>query len=291
MKNLLCLIFVATFIFSCQKSKPLVEETPPDSVSFENERNAFFDNLKTPVEAAAILQSTGADFNASLINDFSKHTEYAKDQVKAAANLGVYLSDLNYSVAYQKSADTKELFTASLALSKAIGVDQNVLDFLLERYTKNIAQNDSAKHLIIALYDRSTANLKDTESERLVGIAMAAYQIENLHLALGLIRTYPKDMLPTDARTQILVPIFKMVLDQKMNVENIYGFLKSIADPEHPNYSYYATAFENLIKTYDKLNITEKIANNQGLELMKDEVVNELSEKVEAIRGKIVSAE
>jgi hypothetical protein len=290
MKNLLSLIFLATFIFSCQKSKPPVEETPAP-VSFENERKAFFDNLKSPSEAAAILQSTGADFNASLINDFSKYPEYAKDEVKAAANLGVYLSDLNYSVAYKQGANTKDLFTAALELSKVIGVEQKVLDFFLERYTKNIAQNDSVKHLILSLYERSTFNLKDTKSERLVGIAMAAYQIENLHLALGLIRTYPKDMLPKDARTQILVPIFKMVLDQRTNVENIYGFLKSIADPEHPNFSYYSTAFEDLINTYEKLNITEKITNNQGLELMKDEVANELSEKVEAIRSKVVSVQ
>ncbi|HPM29166.1 MAG TPA: hypothetical protein PLJ60_02420 [Chryseolinea sp.] len=290
MKNLFSLIFLATIIFSCQKSKPVVEDTVAP-VSLEDARSAFFNNLKAPAEAAAILQATGAEFNASLINDHSKYPQYAKDKVKAAANLGIYLSDLNYSVAYKESANTKELFTAALELSREIGVEQTVLDFLLDRYTKNIAQNDSVKNLVISLYLYSTENLKDTEQEKLVGIAMAAYQIENLHLALGLISTYPKDMLTTDARTQILVPVFRMVLDQKANVENIYGFLKSISDPAKPNFDYYATAFQDLISTYDKLNITEKLANNEGLELMKDEVALELSEKVEAIRAKVVSVE
>ena len=136
-------------------------------------------------------------------------------------------------------------------------------------------------------------DLNGTGREKFVGIAMAAYQIENLHLALGIIETYPKDMLPTDARTQILIPVYKMVLAQQKNVENINAFLKAIADPlapeEKPNYAYYATAFEELIGVYKRLDVNEKIANNQGLELTKDDVIQELRSKVEAIRDKIVT--
>jgi hypothetical protein len=196
-------------------------------------------------------------------------------------------------VAYKQSANTKELFTAAHELSKAIGIEQNILDFLMKRYSDNIAQNDSVKAVVDELFERSTASLQGTDREKLVGIAMAAYQIENLHLALGTIQSYPKDMLPSDTRTQILIPVFRMVLEQKKNVETIYGFLKSVTDPtkpdQNPNYPYYATAFEELIAVYNKLNVDEKIANNQGIELMNDAVVKELSEKVDAIRSKIVS--
>ena len=85
------------------------------------------------------------------------------------------------------------------------------------------------------------------------------------------------------------------MLSQQKNVENIYAFLKTIADPlnpeANPNFAYYSTAFEELIALYKKLNVEEKIANNQGVELMKDEVVQELSAKINAIRNKAVSAE
>jgi hypothetical protein len=114
-----------------------------------------------------------------------------------------------------------------------------------------------------------------------------------LHLALGLIETYPKDMLPEDARTQILVPVYRMVLDQKGNVQTIANFLKANADPldadKNPNYPYYANALQELIQVYDRLNIEDKLANNQGLELMNDAVAAELSQKVKAIRDKVVS--
>ena len=120
---------------------------------------------------------------------------------------------------------------------------------------------------------------------------MAAYQIGHLHLALGVIDSYPDNLLPSDARTVILIPIYKMVLGQKENIQTINSFLKSYSSPENPNYQYYNTAFEELIAVYNRLNADERIANNQGIELMNDAVMKELTQKVDAIRNKVTSAE
>jgi hypothetical protein len=283
-------------LFSCQKKTEEATTTEaPAAPSFENERKAFFNILATPSDAAARLQATGADFNATLLNDPKNVASYANNEVKAAANLGVYLADLNYSIAYKQSEHVKSIFPAAHTLSKSVGIEQGILDFLMKRYNDNLAKNDSVKAVVDELYKSTTKDVEGSTREKLVGIAMSTYQIENLHLALGLIKNYPKDMLPTDARTQILVPVFRFVLDQKNNVEIIYGFLKSITDPsspeQNPNYPYYAQAFEELIAVYKKLNVDEMIANNKGIELMNDAVVAELSSKVDAIRSKIVSPE
>jgi hypothetical protein len=291
MKKLLCLILISTLVLSCQTNKS--SEAVQVSTSYEAERDAFFANMVSPGEASAALQATAAEFNASLMNDPKGSSSYATNDIKAAANLGVYLSDLNYSIAYKQTANTKELFSAAHDLGKYIGLEQSLLDFLKKRYHENIEQHDSAKAVIDDLFEKSTVGFKGTEREKLVGIAMAAYQIENLHIALGIIQSYPKDMLPEDARTQILIPVFRLVLEQQKNIETIYAFLKAIGDPldpeKNPNHAYYSTAFEELIAVYKKLDVNDKIANNQGLELMNDAVVQELSEKVNAIRNKIVS--
>jgi hypothetical protein len=292
MKNLFSVLLLVSLLVSCQKGKEGTEEAQVSS-TFEAERNAFFSNLATAGEVAAALQATAAEFNASLMNDPKLSSGYTTNEVKAAANLGVYLADLNYSIAYKQSANTKELFTAAYDLSKYIGLEQSTLEYLMKRYQENIAQHDSVKAVVDDLFEKSTAGFQGTEREKLVGIAMASYQIENLHIAVGIIESYPKDMLPDDARIQILVPVFRLVLSQQQNIETIYAFLKAVSDPlnpeANPNHAYYATAFEDLIATYKKLNVSEKISNNQGIELMNDEVVKELNTKINAIRNKIVS--
>lgn len=293
MKKILFVLLLASVTLSCQKSKENSEAQTPaaDSTTFTNERNTFFSNLLAPTEVAAQLQATGAEFNGSLMHDPKKYSQYTSNDVKAAANMGIYLSDLNYSVAYKKSANTKEYFNAAHELSKAIGMEQGTLDFLAQRYNTNIAQNDSVKSVMKDLLAKSTQGLQGTDREKLAGVAMAAYQIENLHLGLGVIDAYPDDLLPTDARTVILIPIYKMVLGQKENIQTIYNFLKSYSNTENPNYQYYSTAFEELIAVYNRLNVDEKIAKNQGTELMNDAVMKELTQKVDAIRNKVTSTE
>jgi hypothetical protein len=293
MKKILFVLFVGTAVISCQSKKE--NNDTAGSEAFDAQRNAFFNDLMKPAEVAAQIEATAAEFNPALMNDPKNYSQYASNEVKAAANLGVYLSDLNYSIAYKQQATTKEAFTAAHELSKAIGGEKGVVEFLAKRYSDNIEKNDSVKVVVTDLLAKSTRGLQGTEKQRLAGIAMAAYQIENLHLALGTIAGYPKDMLPDDARMVILVPIYKVVLYQRDNIENTYNFLKAESDPldpeKNPNYPYYANAFEELIALYRKLNVEEKIANNQAKEIMNDAVMQELSAKVDAIRSKIVSIE
>jgi hypothetical protein len=146
-----------------------------------------------------------------------------------------------------------------------------------------------------ALFDTSTRGLQGTDHERLVGIAMAAYQIENLHLALGVIEDLSKGSMPDDQRAQALVPLFQMVVDQKNNVEITYGFLKSITDltnpDKNPNYPYYGNAFMELIDVYNRLSVNGKIESQQVIALWNNEVFRELNDKVNLIRTKIVSVE
>jgi hypothetical protein len=101
--------------------------------------------------------------------------------------------------------------------------------------------------------------------------------------------------MPDDQRAQTLAPLFQLVVDQENNVKITYGFLKSITDltdpDKNPNYPYYANAFKELIDVYNRLSIKEKIESQQVVALWNDAVFNELNDKVNVIRNKIISVE
>ncbi len=283
----LCIVLLSVATMSCQKKTTAESENPAADVSIV--RDAIFAKMLAPGEAAAKLKSIGADFNATLLNDAGKFSNYTTAENKTAANLGIYLSDLNYCIAYQQKEATRTYFKACLELAKTLGAKKEMLDFITTRYEKNIDQNDSVKSYLAQLDEGAVSFLKDTDRERMAGITLSAYYIENLHIALGIIETYPKDILPDDARTVILVPAFQLVLTQEQNVRTIYNYLKATAKEDNPNYVYYKTALEDLIATYDRLDLEEKIKNNQVHELLTDSVIKELSEKVNVIRDKAVS--
>ena len=292
MKNIGWLFLPAVLLLSaCQKGKekPAAQQASP---AFDAQRNAFFGNLKNPSETAIHLQAIVPEFNPDLINSPKQFTLYTYNPVKASANLGIYLSDLNYSIAYQQDLFTTELFSASYELSKVVGVERNILDFLKNRYNENLSRKDSVKAVVETLFDKSTAGLKGTERERFVGIAMVAYQIENLHLALGLIESTAENTHPDDAHAKALVAIYGMVAAQKINLEITYRFLQSITDltdpDKNPNYPYYTSALKSLIEVYRRLDMEGKLAGHQNITLMSEDI-KELIINVDAVRNKIIS--
>jgi hypothetical protein len=292
MKKFIPILLLAIATFSCQPAKEKTTETVTEK-NFYKERTEFLANMQPAVEIAAQLQATGADFNPVLMNASINYVDLGADTLKRAANLGVYLADLNYSVAYKQASSSKEVFQNAYTLSKSLGVDETILSLVMSRFEQNIDQNDSVESALRQMFTHATEGLQGPDKERVLGVVMAGYGIESLHLAIGIIETYPKDILPEDARMQILIPLFRLILEKQALVETIHTFLRTLgdaSDPERtPNFAFFDNAFGELIDVYKRLNVEEAIANNQGTTLLNDAVVAELSEKVNAIRNKIVT--
>ncbi len=119
-----------------------------------------------------------------LLHDPLRYTHYQDNRVKSAANMGIYIADLNYNLIFGATQRNEEYFTAAHELSKAIGIEQGILQFLKQRYDNNLAQNDSIKKVVTELLQNSTISLRDTERERLAGIVIASH-IDGLHHVLS----------------------------------------------------------------------------------------------------------
>ena len=277
-------IIVALFLVAVSCGKKESDTETKDA--FDYARSSFFNSLRTPSIAADQLRLIAPAFNPIHMSDPANFPIYASDEVKAAANMGIYLSDLNYCVAYQQRDLTGKYFMAAQELSKAIGVDHTLANFILKRYNDNLANNDSVRQVVLDFLNQSTGGQQGTEKERLVGISMGAYQIENLHLALGILDMEPQDSV-------VLAPLSRLVISQRPNIETIYLFLKANSDVLDPqkssNYIYYAKAFQELIGYY--MVLESDLKADGGSERLSPAQLKELTEKVDAIRSRIVSIE
>jgi hypothetical protein len=164
MKKILFFVVLVFITQSCQKAKENTADNAVDETAFADERKAFFNALKEPGEIAGQIEATAAEFSPSLMSDPKNSGVYISNEVKSAANLGVYLSDLNYCIAYKQRDLSKEYFAASHELSKAIGVDRAVLEFLIKRYNDNLEQNDSLKAVVTDLWIKSSRDFQGTEA-------------------------------------------------------------------------------------------------------------------------------
>jgi hypothetical protein len=274
MKQLHLVFLTGLMMFSCGRKSET--ETTAESKAFMLERENFFNSLKNPDEVAGLLPGmTG--FNASLLNDTERIYQHTNNKVTAAANLGVYIADLNYCILLKQREEIKKYFQATYELSKVIEIDQSILTFIKIRYENNIEKNDSVKAVVNHLFSQSTVGLKGTDRERLAGIAMAGYQIENLHLALAILNSFPEVL--SEEQIQARKQLLQFILEQRGRFEVVYNFVRVNSDPtdpdKNPNYPFFDNALRELIVVYR--NVTEA-----------DPRLKELQEKVDTIRNKIV---
>lgn len=278
MKKVLIVCAILATFASCRQKE--TESKPEPSDSFQAERDVFFNSLKTPDEIATANLTSAVIYNVAILHEPAQHPKYFSSKVKAAANMGIYIADLNYNLLFKKKETNNEYFQAAHELSKAIGIEEGILQFLAMRYSKNLEQNDSLKNVVKELLQQSTKTLRGTDRERLAGVAIAAYQIENLHLVLSALESISQPA--SEEQQKAYQQLSDYVISYRANVEVSYNFMHSYSDPaditNNPNYPYFDNALRELIATYRALPEGALSAAS----------ITELKNRVEPIRSKII---
>lgn len=277
-KQFLMVALLSTLTSSCGQKQGHEQDVSIASREFTLHRENFFNALSNPDQVAGRLIPGLTSYDAGILNDPERFYQYTNSKVNAAANLGIYLSDLNYCILFKQSSETKKYFQAAYELSKAIQIEKGMLEFLMKRYEINMERNDSVKQIVNQLFNQSTLGLQGKDRERLAGIAMAGYQIENLHLALSTLASFPETR--TDQQIQSQKLLYSFIIDQRGKFEVVYNFVRANSDPldpnQNPNYPFFDNALRELIGVYQNININ-------------DPNVEDLNEKVTVIRNKIIS--
>jgi hypothetical protein len=244
-------------------------------------------NLPEPAEIPYILQQTGADYNAGLLNPTANADQYTTPNDKAALNLGVYAADIGYLSSYDKTQEAIDYLNTAKKLADELNVIGTFDATMLQRFEQNISNKDSLADLINKSVERTGEYLKNDNRDKLAALVTAGSVIEGLHIATGLVESYPKDLLPDDSRNLVLTPIIKVVLDQKETVSELSKMLSNIEQTDL--IASLRDDLQRLEQTYNSLNIDEKISNNRADLMLSDENLVEITEIVDQIRAKITN--
>lgn len=242
--------------------------------------------IPKPSEIPYMLQATGADFNPSLVNDRRRADDYASQSDKAALNLGVFTADIGYLSSYEKTQESIDYLNTCKKLADDLGVSGSFDRTTLEKFETNIANKDSLAALLDDAMKKTDQYLKDDNRSKLGALLVTGSFVESLYITTGIIKSYPKDMLPVDARNRILTPLMMIIVRQRESVSEVAKMLSAV-DQTGPIPAIVAD-FRGLEASYKALDIEEKIKNNTGSLMLKDENLLDITKMVEKLRGDIV---
>jgi len=241
--------------------------------------------IPSPSEIPYMIQQTGAEFNQSLVNPISSAERYTRRNDKAALNLGVYAADIGYLASYDKTQEAIDYLNSCKNLADVLGVIGTFDMEILKRFEANIANKDSLTALLDQTLKQTERLLKDDSRNRLAALVVTGSFIEGLYISTGLVNSYPKNLLPDDARNLILTPVIQVILNQKKSVSELLKMLSAVEQTDPV--AGMVTDLMELEKAYAALNIEEQIRNNRADMVLSDKNLTQISAIVGKIRTSI----
>ncbi len=279
---------VTLIIWSCgsKKEENTSEEFNQAEQTLKDQIKDVVYNIPSPTEIPYLLEATGAEFNPTLINDRKKVDQYASINDKAALNLGVYAADIGYLSSYDKTQEAIDYLNAAKSLADNIGVIGAFDTDVLAKFEANIANKDSLGALLNETVQKTDRYLKDDSRNKLACLMVTGSFVEGLYISTGLIKSYPKNILPDDARNLVLTPLMRVILEQQKSVSELLKMLSTVEQTE-PVTTIVAD-LTSLEASYRALNIDEQIKNNRADLVLTDKNLTDITVIVEKIRKEIV---
>jgi hypothetical protein len=250
-----------------------------------------FDNtlfsIPSPYEIAFLLKNTNLDFDKALLNPYNKSHNYISNFQKAL-NLGVYGANLGYLNVFEQNSEAIQYFSVIKILSQELQIENAFDKQTITRIEGNLGNKDSLMFIISNSYRKADQYLKDNNRNDVGVLVLAGGWLESTYMLTEISKTSKnKDVLtrigeqkhPLDNLIKILSPYY--------NQSKEYGeFIDALIDLAYDfdgidiNYTYSAPT----VDVKNKLTVI----NSKSELVMTDQQIKTISDKISAIRKKIV---
>ena len=243
-------------------------------------------SIPSPVQTALLIKEVGTTYNKEILNDPKKATNYTTS-AKKALNLGVYGADLGYVTIYDQTQDAISYLTSIKSMADELGVTSAFDLTLMERFEKNMGNQDTLLALVSDAYRAADDFLKNNERNDVAALILAGGWVESLYFALDaanqtkdkeIIRRVGEQKNTLSNLIKILQPYYSKpevteLVDQLNDLKTIYDQVEITYEYQEP-----VTDAENHITT---------ITSKSDVKIS-DEQLQAITEKIKTIRENLI---
>jgi hypothetical protein len=231
--------------------------------------------LPRPFALAASFQEAGMVYKPGRTNPVSNVSNYNTKGAQLI-NFGVYSTDLVYNIINEQPQQTMEYFNTLKQLADKFGMGSIFTeDDLALEIEKNITDRETLEELLVDVHERSQEYLEDNDMRYLSVIQFAGAWIEGMYLASFDFVKQERNVVSvkiTDHMTLVNNTIkgLESYNNKDEAIENILSYLID-----------YRTMYENFESV--------KATGGQGFPELTQEEINQVAEKIQSIRARIIA--
>lgn len=223
-------LFILLAFSSCSSNEGTKESNKVDSldtnVQLSDEQKAgiakIVYSVPSPMQVAALLEKSGASYEAGLLNPTSKASSYQTTS-QASLNLGVYATDMAYANVFKKYVETIKYFASIQKLGDKIGVGSIFSGELLSRLEKNQNHQDSMMAITTESFLSCNQYLSAKSRDAMATTILVGGFVEGLYLSVSIWKTSKTNEIATAIAEQ--KPVIQQIMDliQKTKAEENLG--------------------------------------------------------------------
>lgn len=243
-------------------------------------------SIPSPVQAALLLEKTGARFDNKYMNAVTKVSSY-QTTAQIALNIGVYGADLAYTNVYKKHVEALKYFSTIQKLGDKIGIGYIFTPDLIHRFESNQNNQDSLISITTDSFTEVHSHLKKNQQEELIALMLVGGWIEALYISCQIWENNPSKAIGT------------LIAEQKFSLNDIMEVIKN--SPKVPELEKIYEDLKELLAAYNNIKATyayektelkkEKnlaVIENQTKLFYKDSDLKKISKITEKIRNSII---
>lgn len=261
------------------------EEFDPNSAL-----NTVFDgkifSIPSPVQMGYLVKQLKLDYDPSILNDERSVKDYVTEH-KQSLNLGIYGTDLGYTVLYNQKNKTLEYLATIENLTTELGLDAAFDPDFMDRFERNISNEDSMIFIMTNAFKEADNFLKTANRKSTSALILAGGWVESLYLACRLNekRTSNEIRIRIGEQKESLNTIVELltVYNKSGSNDNLIKELmelKSLFDQIKMNYEYVAPET-------DKTKKITTLNHNMTVEFS-DKLIKDITKKTIDIRTNII---
>lgn len=260
-----------------------INQIDPNKSNIMSVGDAIF-SVPSPVQTAMLLESSGADYDASLPNSVQNLSNYVLETDKGLI-LGIYGADLAYNAIFGKNQEAISYLGAIEKLANDLDLANAVDPSIVKRFSQNLNHRDSMLVLSTTFFRASDTYLKENDRNNLAALVLIGGWVEGMYLAYNSVENNGE--------------VAERIAEQKITLNNIVGLMNSLEQEERLGnlttlLTDLQTVFEGVEATYEyqrpEVDADNKVTTLKSATTftITDEQLNQIGEKVEALRNSIV---
>jgi hypothetical protein len=273
------------FVFPESDSIPVNEAEKLSQEAIED----IVQNISSPVEVAALMQSLGVPFIADHLAS-TKNADNLSNNFQKALRLGIYGADLGYLNMYEKTGSAVENLTTINRLADGLRVDQ-FFDFeTLRRLAISSSNLDSLLFMSVHAYNEVDSYLRENNRGHQSALMLTGVWLEAQYLACQVVKDYPHEDLKNRIGEQkiIINDLLLLLRPYKESSEDFKGLMNDIENLKDRFSDIEISYIPGEPETIEKDGRLIVVQNEESNIEMSDETLEQIIQITEEVRNKVI---